>query len=291
MIHNLTNTLKSILDDTSLPELVRNAEVTFDRPAETYSPSKTTINLFLYDVRENTELRSNEPIIERQNGVAIISRPPLRVSCSYLVTVWIESGMPLGEQAVLDQHQLLGEVLKAFSRMPIIEGKYLQGELKSSLYPISLVTAQTDLMRNPAEFWSALGGKLRPSFTVTAVIAVDQNAKPVKEHLVSSKQIVLGEKLNDEAEFEDKVKAEQFFEIAGVVTDKSTGALLEEVKITLIESDKLVTTDKTGQYRISGLEKGTYHLHAEKPNYSTVTQAITVPGDSPTSFDIELSPI
>lgn len=296
MIHNLTNTLKSILDDTSLPELVRNAEVTFDRPAETYSPSKTTINLFLYDVRENTELRSNEPIIERQNGVAIISRPPLRVSCSYLVTVWVESGMPPGEQAILDQHQLLGEVLKVFSRMPIVKDNYLEGELKNSLYPVSLVTAQTDLMRNPAEFWSALGGKLRPSFTVTAVIAVDQNVEPVKAHLVSSKQNVLGEKLNDEAEFEDEGKAEQFFEIAGVVTDKSTGALLEGVKITLIETDKLVTTDKKGQYCIAGLEKGTYHLRAEVPKYSMAIQAIEVadktkPGSLPTSFDIELSPI
>lgn len=198
MLHTLDTTLKSLLDDTSTPQLVRNAEVAFDRPSETYNPDKTTINLFLYDVRENTELRNNEPVIERQNGLVTMRRAPMRVSCSYLVTAWIESGVT-GEQAILKQHELLGEVLRVFSRWPSIplptpdeKGKnLLQGELKNSLYPISLVTAQTDLMRNPAEFWSALGGKLRPSFTLTATLAMDQQDEPVTAAAVTTKKVVL----------------------------------------------------------------------------------------------------
>lgn len=71
------------------------------------------------------------------------------MNCSYLVTAWIESGVT-GEQAILKQHELLGEVLRVFSRWPSIplptpdeKGKnFLQGELKNTLYPISLVTAQ-----------------------------------------------------------------------------------------------------------------------------------------------------
>jgi hypothetical protein len=195
MLQLLTHTLKTILDDNSLPQLVRDADIAFERPTESYNPNTRTINLFLYDIRENTELRSNESVIVRQNGIATISRPPLRVSCSYLVTAWIESGVA-GEQAILNQHQLLGEVLKVFSRMPTIDEKFLQGDLKNSLYPVSLVTAQTDLIRNPSEFWSAIGGKLRPSFTITATIAIAQDIEPVQEHLVSSKQITLNEKVS-----------------------------------------------------------------------------------------------
>lgn len=78
MFHNLDTTLKAILDDTSTPTLVRNVEVAFDRPSDTYNSDKTTINLFLYDVRKNTELRNSEPVIERQNGLATIRRPPMR---------------------------------------------------------------------------------------------------------------------------------------------------------------------------------------------------------------------
>lgn len=290
MIHSLTNTLKAILDDTSLPALVCNADVAFERPAETYNPSTPTINLFLYDVRENTELRSNEPVIERLNGVATIRRPPLRVACSYQVTAWIESGVT-GEQAILDQHQLLGEVLKVLSRMPTIEEKYLQGELKNTLYPVSLVTAQADLMRNPAEFWTAMGGKLRPSFTITATIAMDQEVEPVQEHLVSSKQVTLGEKLAEKAEYKDKEETETLYEIAGIVTNNTTGTLLEKVEITLIETGGHAITDLAGRYRFIGLAKGEYNVNVVKSGYSTVTQAIQVPGNSPTSFDIKLSPI
>lgn len=297
MINTLDIILKSLLDDTSTPALVRDADVAFDRPSENYNPDKTTINLFLYDVRENVELRNNEPIIERQNGMATIRRPPLRVSCSYLVTVWIEVGVT-GEEANLKQHALLGEVLRVFSHWPSIplptpdaEGKeFLQGELENSLYPISLVTAQTDLIRNPAEFWSALGGKLRPSFTVTATIAIDQAIKPVEAFLVSTKKIVLGEKFSDEAEFKDKNKTESVYEIGGMVTDKNTGGLLDGVEITVIETGELAITNQTGQYYLTGLNKGAYRLRAVKSNYSTATQAIEVPGDSPTSFDIKLSP-
>lgn len=299
MINYLSTTLKNILDDTSLPQLVRDADVAFDRPAESYNPSTSTINLYLFDVRENTELRSNEPIIDRQNGIASIRRPPLRVSCSYLVSAWTDSSVPAG-QAVLEQHQLLGEVLRVFSRWPAIPlptpdgaGKeYLQGELKNSLYPISLVTAQTDLVRNPAEFWTAIGGKLRPSFTITATIAIDQDIKPVEAKVVSSSKVTLGEKLADSSEFKDKQQTETWFDIAGIVTDQTTGRALNAVEITLVETGQTVMTDTSGQYQFSGLKQGSYKARVIKQNYSTVAeQVLQVPGTSPTAFDIKLSPL
>ena len=74
MFHSLDTTLKSILDDTSAPLLVRDAEVAFDRPSESYNPPRNTINLFLYDIRENVELRNNESVIERQNGHVTIRK-------------------------------------------------------------------------------------------------------------------------------------------------------------------------------------------------------------------------
>ena len=291
MINNLSTTLKAILDDTSLPKLVLDADVTFERPAESYNPSTRTINLFLYDIRENNELRSNEPIIERQNGIATIRRPPLRVSCSYLVSAWIEAGVT-GEQAVLEQHQLLGEVLKVFSRMPTIEEKFLQSDLKNSLYPVSVVTAQTDLVRNPAEFWTAIGGKLRPSFTITAILAIDQDVVPVEEHLVSSKQVSLGEKATDKPEFKDKTLTETMYKIGGVITDKITGASLESAEITLLESGQRALTDQSGCYHFGGLAKGSYKARIVTQGYSTVAETeLQVPGLSPTAFDIKLSPI
>ncbi len=288
MLHGLDTTLKALLDDTSTPTLVRNAEVAFDRPSDSYNPDKTTINLFLYDVRENTELRSNEPVIERQNGLVTMRRPPLRLNCSYLVTAWIESGLT-GEQANLKQHELLGEVLRVFSRWPSIplptpdeKGKHLlQGELKNTLCPISLVTAQTDLMRNPAEFWSALGGKLRPSFTVMATIAMDQDVDVVTAPEVSSKIMSLRQIGSN--------TADGSIAIGGTVRDAITHATIGSVELTLVELGIQATSDSDGRFQYAAVGTGQYVLRAVKQGYQTTTKAIRVPGTSPTSFDIDLS--
>lgn len=288
MFHGLDSTLKAILDDNSLPTLVREAEVAFDRPSEAYNPGRTTINLFLYDVRENTELRTSEPVIERKNGMATIRKPPLRLNCSYLVTAWIESGTT-GEQAILKQHELLGEVLRVFSRWPRIplptpdeKGKtFLQGELRHSPYPISLVTAQTDLMRNPAEFWSALGGKLRPSFTLTATLAMDQQAAPVTAPTVSTSKVVI-------KEIPEGVPGTAF-QIGGIVRDATTHSPIEKVTLLIVESGMQTTSDAAGQFFFAGVGAGTYSLRAVKPGYQTTNKSTQVPGASSTAFDIDLS--
>ena len=119
MINELSETLRALLDDPALaaafPELAA-AQVVFDRPAEQFNPSQTTIDLFLYDVREDMELRSNEPVVERLNGRAVIKRPPLRVACSYLLTAWAVGGgeLPLQEQKILSQ------ALMVLARYPTI---------------------------------------------------------------------------------------------------------------------------------------------------------------------------
>src|SRR5690349_18277984 len=98
MIRDLSETLRAVLSDpllaASLPELSK-AQVAFDRPDDNFKPSQTTIDLFLFDVRENMELRSNEPKIERRDGQALIHQAPMRVACTYLVTAWPMGGADL----------------------------------------------------------------------------------------------------------------------------------------------------------------------------------------------------
>ncbi|SRR5258706_4074 len=282
MIHSLTATFKAILDDTSLPALVRDADVAFERPVDTYNPSTPTINLFLYDVRENAELRSNEPVVERQNGIATIRKPPLRVACSYQVTAWAGSGLT-GEAAMLYQHQLLGAVLKVLSAMATIPETYLPTDLETALYPVSLVTAQADLVRNPAEFWTAMGGKLRPSFTVTATIALDQDVEVVVAPEVSSKRISLRQAGSG--------TSDAFVGIGGTVRDADTHAALASVELTLVEVGINATSDADGRFRFEGVLAGNYSLRGVKQGYTTGAKAIQVPGLSPTSFDIDLSTI
>jgi Pvc16 N-terminal domain len=126
MIDDLSRSLRVILDDpglaTSFPELA-DAQISFERPSETFNPAQTTIDLFLYDVRENVELRDNTPSVTRLNDQVAIGRPPLRVACSYLVTAWPVGGI----EPPLQEHRLLSQALQVFSALPTIPPGFLQG--------------------------------------------------------------------------------------------------------------------------------------------------------------------
>src|SRR5215213_3502110 len=171
MIRDLSETLRVMLDDPAVvadcPELAA-ALIVFDRPSEQFNPAQTTIDLFLYDVRENMELRSNEPFVERHNGQATIQRPPMRVACSYLVTAWPVGGAELA----LQEQRLLSQVLLVLTRHPTIPKSFLQGSLVGQPPPLPLVMTQAEGVKDPTEFWTALGNKLRTSLTLTVTIAM-----------------------------------------------------------------------------------------------------------------------
>src|SRR2546425_5463537 len=109
MFQDLDSTLEAILNDpamkTSLLDLF-NAVETFVTPEKTFAPGQATVNLFLYEVKENHELRNPEPITERVGTTFIQRPPPLRVDCCYLVTTWADQSLAPAVR-VVDEHRLL----------------------------------------------------------------------------------------------------------------------------------------------------------------------------------------
>ncbi|MCB0120957.1 MAG: DUF4255 domain-containing protein, partial [Caldilineaceae bacterium] len=86
MIDALDDTLKNLL--LSEMTFLEESNISFETPDSDFKPPSIAINLFLYDVRENLELRSNEVRSIRGNGTAVQQRAPVRVDCSYLITTW-----------------------------------------------------------------------------------------------------------------------------------------------------------------------------------------------------------
>jgi hypothetical protein len=187
MIDDLSKTLRAILTHPSVPPELAAAQILFDRPSETFSPQQTTINLFLYDIRENAELRSNEPEMVRKNGEIATYRPPLRLACSYLATAWPVGGVELA----LQEHRLLSQVLQEFAKLTIVPAEFLQGDLKTQTRPLPVATAVVDPQRNLSEFWTALGSRLRPAVTVTATIAMDLTPPQIAK-MVTATELKLG---------------------------------------------------------------------------------------------------
>jgi iron complex outermembrane receptor protein len=80
-------------------------------------------------------------------------------------------------------------------------------------------------------------------------------------------------------------------QIAGVVTDSSTGGPLPGVNVVLVDEQQGTTTDPDGQYEISGLSPGAYDLQASFVGYSDrVVEDVQVSAGETTEVNFSLAP-
>jgi hypothetical protein len=184
MIDDLDRSLEVLLRRELPPGLMGQVTISFAMPDDQFPPSSVSlpaIDLFLYDIRENRELRTNEWQIERNNGTAIKKRAPARVDCSYLITAWASD---TSTTPALDEHLLLGEVMRALLRHPSIPDEVLQGRLQGQDPPLPAAALLPDHLQSLGEFWQALGGKPKAAFHYTVTISVEVQ-EPVQAGLVT----------------------------------------------------------------------------------------------------------
>lgn len=170
MIADLDETLRELLK-AELPVKNNEVEISFDQPKREWSARlmRPTINLFLYDVRENPMLRQHqwENVPTAGNGVnmAHMKRTPFRVDCTYVLTTWASEAD--------DEHRLLSRAMLALFRHPILPEKYLQGSMSHQPFDLQTFLAQRDRLTDPAELWSSLDNEIRPSVSYVVTLALD----------------------------------------------------------------------------------------------------------------------
>ncbi len=191
MINALDETLAALLRRDLPSVLTDQVEISFATPDDQFPPQSVTlpaIDLFLYDVRENRDLRSNEVYWDRQSdGTAIRSVAPVRVDFSYLITAWPSQSVP---DPAEDEHRLLGEVMRVLLRYRKIPQSLLQGELAGQDPPLPVSSLQPGRLQSLGEFWQALGGKPKATLNYTVTLSVDL-AEPEKVPVVMDKKIKL----------------------------------------------------------------------------------------------------
>lgn len=177
MIDDLDRTLEDLLKRELPSDLVSQVTISFATPDGQFPPASVTlpaIDLFLYDVRENADLRSNEWRLERaSDGTAVRKRPPVRVDCSYLITAWPSENSTTPAR---DEHRLIGEVMKALLRHATIPAGVLYGSLEGQQPPLPTSTLQPGRLQSLAEFWQALGGKPKAALSYTVTIGIEPGA-------------------------------------------------------------------------------------------------------------------
>jgi hypothetical protein len=282
MIDDVSKTLRAILTQGELPEELSAAQIVFDHPSENFNPQQTTVDLFLYDIREDTQLRTNEEIIERRNGRVFTHRPPMRVACSYLVTAWPVGGPDLA----LQEQRLLGQVLQAFAQHPVIKRDLRHGSLKEQAPDPPLVTALVDPQKNLSEFWTALGSQLRPSLTITVtfsleVAKVDDSAMVISaETLVEPRKSVTDPK-------KQVGERDRFFRIGGRVLDAQKKPI-EKARVLMVGTGLEKSTDARGRFVLSGVEAGDFTLRVESGS-KTQEFEIHVPPRDKENYDLALT--
>ena len=179
MIRDLDDTIQQLLE-TQAPagSELDGADINFDLPDADWRAGldALTVNCYLYDIRENVDLRTFEPPIQRSaDGTRAIRRQaPVRIDCAYCITAWSAAA----DESILDEHRLLGQVLRVLLLNPTIPSGVLQGSLVDQIPPFPTVIASPDGVKNQPEFWGALDQQLKPSLNYVITLAVSLDESP-----------------------------------------------------------------------------------------------------------------
>lgn len=163
--------------DEALRALVRDevldgtdVEVVFDAPTKDWSSRRNapTVNLYLYDIREDLRRRERGLLNEYDERGTIVSRrqPPRHFKVTYLITAWT--------QRPEDEHRLLSSLLYCFLRHESLPQALLRGQLAEIGLPVTCsIALPPPEDRSFADVWSALGGELKPSLDLVVTAPVD----------------------------------------------------------------------------------------------------------------------
>jgi hypothetical protein len=172
MIHEVDDALRRLVRDEALRG--SDIDVVFDAPTKDWAARRNapTVNLYLYDLREDLRRRQRGLINEYDpTGTRVVARhqPPRHIKLSYLLTAWT--------QRAEDEHRLLSSLLETFLRYEAVPPGLLAGRLAELGLPVPLTVALPPPEdRSFADVWSALGGELKPSLDIVVSAPVDAGA-------------------------------------------------------------------------------------------------------------------
>jgi hypothetical protein len=178
MIQDVDESLRALVKRDALNG--SKADIAFDAPTKEWSARRNTptIDLYLYDIREDLEQRETMWEDVRGDDGHIVARrpPPRRFKLSYLVTAWT--------QRPEDEHRLLSSLLSCFLRHQRMPDEVISGALGESGQAVYITIALPPPQdRSISDVWSALGGELKPSLDLVVnapvIVRAGEQAGPI----------------------------------------------------------------------------------------------------------------
>lgn len=282
MIDDLDRSLEQLLQlefGTTLP-----FDVSFAIPDKNFAPvskTKSTLSCYLYEINEDRELRDVAPMVGRtSNGMVSKVFPPARVRLSYLITAWSPAQAAPGVEPEFDEHNLLSRVLQVLYRYPTLPTSVLVGTLRGQdLLPTTRVILP-DTSKATSDFWTAIGGQLRPSLDYKVTFALPYQADEVVTPATALKLGLANE--------------QPFYTISGTVRNaKHPTSTLASAWVRVNELERITVTNATGDFLLERLVTGTYTLTVRAVGFQEGKRIVRIPAAPADGFlyDVLLTPL
>lgn len=274
MLTDFNATLKQLLVKR-VPLDPNEVEISFDCPKREWSAKviKPTVDLYLFDVRENVTLRTrNYRTVNGPEGRTGRLRPPVYVDLSYFVTTWARE--------VADEHTLLWRAMTAMMRESELGSDILQGTIKAD-WPVNIMVAQAEgVLRNPGEFWNALDNDLKPAVVYNVTLPVDLNVMHEAPLVLTNVTDIMSAR---------KERISHRIAIGGTVhtkgKGKASGASIAGAAVSFPLLGISVYSDDDGRFVASGVPEGTHQVRITQDNGVVIERDLVVPSRA---YDLEV---
>lgn len=279
MLISVLQTLAELLAGGT--SLTSTEQIDFSRPGSRRDEGAgPVLNLYFYDIRESKQLQHVGRQIERKLSegrlqTATVSWPPTWFDVSLMLTAW--------DRTTLGEHHLLNEALTLLLRHRALREEFLAPELR--VYGNLSMTVSQDPPVEVGSLWSALSVPLRPALYLTVTVPFEPQSTSIP--LVWERIISLQNELqkNGKAEVMTKRVA-----IAGIVKSAVTTLPLAETNVTVMGTEKSVTSNTEGVFFFENLHLGNYVLTLNCRGYVPQSCNVLVDSQAYTFKEVLLTP-
>jgi hypothetical protein len=291
MIDHLDNLLRQLFI-SEIPSITSAGQVRFQPPDDSWRTyvsglTKMAINLYLFDVRENRRLRSNERVRTVDNGLVNETPAPRRIDCHYLITAWSPAQETQAVEATVDEHALLYQVTAALTRnesfvpREIYAPAPLPATFPTDIADAELPTALLPIEGFPkyAEFWGTMGSKhpWKPAVWLVVTLPVVYGAQFAGPMVTT--------RIAEFRASEHPETAEVWIQIGGQVFDTANPpGLVNGAWVRLMtaadEPLQIMQTNELGRFTFNGLRAGDFRLRYQAEGLGQKFRDVEIP--SPT---------
>lgn len=290
MIEHLDNLLRHHLI-SEIQEIIDEAQVRFQPPDDswrTYVASLTVqgqpanaLNVYLFDVRENRRLRSNERGRQIENHTVSEIPVPRRIDCHYLISAWSPTLLTPAVEPTIDEHALLYRVAGVLiNNESLIPREVYRPDPLPPNFPVEISDTELPTVIVPqegfpklAEFWGTVSWRWKPVVYLIVTLPVVLSGS-VAGPMVTTR-------IAEFRAFGQTEIVDTSIQISGQILDGSNDQPLEDSWVRIEDAGGVpvatMTTGSDGRFVFSRLRRGTHTLRVRAEGHTEATQAIQVP--------------